>query len=80
MTIWSRAVTSNYLRLLAACFLGSIIGTSVVLYLPSVPSTSVKAMTCLYAIVPFMMISAVRLVRPIVRDLFYTRLPALRHG
>lgn len=71
VTIWSRAVTSNYLRLFAACFLGSIIGTSVVLYLPSVPSTSVKAMTCLYAIVPFMMISAVRLVRPIVRDLFY---------
>ena len=71
VTIWSRAVLSNYLRLFLACCAGSVAGSVAVYYLPSVPASQLKAMTISYAVVPFVMLMSVRLVRPVVRDLLY---------
>lgn len=71
MTIWSRAVVSNYLRLLMACCLGSIIGSIAVYYIPSIPASQLKVMTILYALIPFALLMSTRIVRQVVRDLFY---------
>jgi len=71
-TAWTRAVASNFLRLFIACCLGSIISTSIVYYVPSVPVSELKAMTAFYALLPFTLLSALRVIRSIVRDLFYS--------
>lgn len=71
VTIWSRAMTSNYARLLLACVLGSIIGSVARYYIPSVPASQLRAMTILYSILPFFLLLFLRFVRPTIRDLFY---------
>ena len=71
VTIWSRAMASNYVRLGAACVLGSVIGSVARYYIPSVPASQLKAMTVVYAILSFVFLLALRFVRPVVRDLFY---------
>ena len=71
VTIWSRAVISNFLRLLFACCLGSLAGTIVIYYLPSIPATKFKAFTVCYAFLPFVMIGMLRVVRSVIRDVFY---------
>lgn len=71
VTIWTRAVVSNYLRLFLACALGSIIGSVAVYYIPSVPASQLKAMTILFTLVPFGGVLMTRIVRQVVRDLFY---------
>ncbi|MBQ3288830.1 MAG: hypothetical protein IJH50_05410 [Kiritimatiellae bacterium] len=70
-TIWSRAVTSNFVRLLLACAVGSIAGSVVIYYWPSLSSERLKAMTLAYAAVSFVMLASVRVFRGVVRDLFY---------
>ena len=71
VTIWSRALVSNYLRLFLACCLGSVIGTLIIIYLPFLQVTDIKAMTSLYALLPFVLMTSLRMIRPVVRDLFY---------
>lgn len=71
VTIWSRAVVSNYLRLFLACALGSIVGSVAVYYIPSVPASQLKAMTIIFALVPFAGVLMMRIIRQIIRDLFY---------
>lgn len=71
VTIWSRAVVSNYLRLLLACGLGSIVGSIAIYYIPTVPASQLKLMTILYAMLPFACLMATRILRQVVRDLFY---------
>lgn len=70
-TIWSRAMPSNYFRLLLACCFGSVIGSVARYYIPSVHASQLKAMTLLYALVPFVFLLCLRFVRQIVRDLVY---------
>ena len=70
-TVWSRAMLSNYLRLFAGCFLGSMLGGSVIYY--AVPSlrADVVPLTCAYAVWSCFLLFLVRAMRGIVRDLFY---------
>ncbi len=70
-TIWSRAMASNYLRMLLACFMGSVASSVFVYYWPTVESLQLKATTFIYAVASFVALLAVRSVRGLMRDLFY---------
>lgn len=71
-TVWSRAMLSNYMRLIAACLFGAVMGTVVVYYLPGKSHTvPLKAIALLYAMFSTMGIVMARIVRGVVRDLFY---------
>lgn len=70
-TVWSRAMLSNYLRVFAACVMGSCVGGALVYFAPAISTPGTAQLTFAYAILSFMMLTAIRLVRPVVRDLFY---------
>ena len=70
-TIWSRAVMSNFVRLLAACVVGAVVGSVIIYYWPSMPNMRLEAMTLAYAAVSFIALSSARVLRGVVRDLFY---------
>ena len=70
-TVWSRAMASNYLRMLLACVLGAVAGSVFVYYWPSTESLQIKAITFVYAVASFTALLAVRSARGLVRDLFY---------
>ena len=70
-TVWSRAVGSNYLRLLIACALGAVFGSVFLYYWPSATPTRVNVMTFAYLVVSFSLLLALRIFRGFVRDLFY---------
>ena len=70
-TIWSRAMPSNYLRMLLACVLGAVFGAVFVYYWPSSETVQMKLVAFVYALVSFVALMSVRMVRGLVRDLFY---------
>ena len=70
-TIWSRAMPSNYLRMMIACLVGSAAGSVFVYYWPSAGTQHLKVMTLAYAISSFVALLAVRSVRGLLRDIFY---------
>lgn len=70
-TVWSRAMASNYARLLAACVFGSIIGSIAIYYAPDL-DCELRAMTLLYATASAVALVIIRMTRGLVRDLFYT--------
>ena len=70
-TVWSRAVGSNYLRLLIACVLGAVAGSVFLYYWPSTDPGRVNAMTFTYLVVSFSLLVLIRVFRGFVRDLFY---------
>lgn len=71
-TVWARAMTSNFLRLFLACLFGAMVGTIAFYYLPDlVPQNHRTAFALLYAMMSFLLLSGVRLVRGVVRDTFY---------
>jgi len=70
-TVWSRAMMSNYIRLLLACVGGSLVGTALIYYAPGISNEKLATGTILYALLPFLLISFVRVLRSIVRDMFY---------
>lgn len=70
-TVWSRALGSNYLRLLLACCLGSVAGSVVLYYWPSTLMPHLNVMTLLYATLTFLGLVMLRQCRAAVRDLFY---------
>ena len=70
-TIWSRAVTSNYLRLFLACCLGAVAGSVALYYAPTVKTPEIRVVTVLYALLSFTALLGFRLVRAVVRDMFY---------
>ncbi len=74
-TLWSRALVSNYVRLVLACGVGTAAGCAGVALL-QFPRTHLTAFGILVFALAVLGLSAVRLVRPVVRDLFY----ALDHG
>ena len=71
ITVWSRAFPLNFMRLLAACFLGAAAGSAFVYYWPSLPVARLRAMTLLYGTLTAVALASVRLLRGVVRDLFY---------
>ena len=70
-TVWSRAVTSNFARLLLACAIGVVVSSVFVYYWPSLPAARLRAMTMLFGALSFVATASVRVVRGVVRDLFY---------
>ena len=70
-TIWARAMSSNYLRLLVACLFGSIAGSIAIYYAPGADKFQLKAMTLAYAATSSIAIVCARLFRGLARDLFY---------
>lgn len=71
-TVWSRAMTSNYLRLLMATVFGSVFAAVAFYYLPEiVPDGYLAAFSLLFAMMSFILLSAVRLFRGVARDVFY---------
>ena len=76
VTVWSRAMTSNFARLLVACAAGAIAGSVGVCCAPNVvpddvAPAEVAGATLVYFLVSFLLLSAARLARPVVRDVFY---------
>ena len=71
VTVWSRAMLSNYVRLFLATSAGAALGCVVIYYLPSVPCEKLKAMTLMYGLLSFVFLAGVRIIRPIIRDAFY---------
>ena len=71
VTAWARALGSNYVRLFLACVFGSVIGTALVYYAPNVPARQYKAFLLLYALLSFVSLLSFRVLRGLVRDLFY---------
>jgi UDP-N-acetylmuramyl pentapeptide phosphotransferase/UDP-N-acetylglucosamine-1-phosphate transferase len=71
-TIWSRAMLSNYMRLIVACLFGAVLGSVVIYYLPgSDHSVSLKAVTLFYAALSTIGMLLTRTVRGLFRDIFY---------
>ena len=70
-TVWSRAMGSNYARLLLACVFGSVAGSVFIYYWPSTVANNLNAMTVFYAIMSFVLLMGLRVFRSTVRDLFY---------
>ena len=71
-TVWSRAMLSNYMRLVVACMFGAVLGSVVIYYLPgSVHKVPLKAITLFYAMLSTVGIVMTRTIRNVVRDLFY---------
>ncbi len=70
-TIWSRAVGSNYVRLFLGCIFGSVAGSVIAYYLPAFSPTKIVSITIVYALMAFVMLVAIRVLRAFVRDLFY---------
>ena len=69
-TVWSRAMTSNYARLLFACIVGGIVGSAAIYYSPAY-NYQLKAMTVMYPLLSFIALSLLRNLRMILRDSFY---------
>ena len=70
-TVWSRAMVSNFARLMIACAVGVVVSSVFVYYWPSLPAARLRAMTLLFGALSFVGIASVRVLRGIVRDLFY---------
>ena len=76
VTVWSRAMTSNFARMLIACAVGAIVGGVGVYYALGASSGNIQmsdmiAATLLYFLLSFVLIASARLARPLVRDTFY---------
>ncbi len=75
-TVWSRAMGSNFVRLLLACAFGSIVGGVGVYYAPRtlpehIATSEMFGSVLVYFLLTFVLIAMARLARPVVRDLFY---------
>ncbi len=69
-TIWSRAFISNYVRLAAACLVGTVTGSAAFI-LFGYPHRHMLSFSMLFCVLLVVALSLVRLVRPVVRDFFY---------
>lgn len=69
-TAWSRALLSNYVRLFAAVGCGSAL-SCVIVVLGNVPHSHMLVFTMVYGAFALVGLIAVRMVRAMLRDLFY---------
>ena len=67
---WGRAMVVNYMRLFAACILGSL-GGAVLAILAAVALPRISAFTALFCSSSILLAMSVRFVRVAVRDIFY---------
>ena len=76
VTVWSRAMASNFVRLFLACASGAVVGGVGVYYAPNTLPSHIATSEIFGAILvnfllSFVLIAMARLARPVVRDLFY---------
>jgi FlaA1/EpsC-like NDP-sugar epimerase len=71
VTVWARAMVSNYLRLFVACVFGAVLGAVGVYYSSIGPSVSCIAFPVLFMLLAFSALLGVRFLRPIVRDVIF---------
>ncbi len=69
-TVWSRAMPSNYARLLLACVIGGVVGSVAIYYSPAY-NYQLKPMTVMYPLMSFVAISLLRNLRAMAKDIFY---------
>ncbi len=69
-TIWGRAQMSNYIRLALACFVGTMGGSAAIILL-HYPHRHLVAFSALYFSLSLLALCGIRLLRAIVRDVFY---------
>jgi len=70
-TAWSRATSSNYMRLFLACVFGSLLGSAVIYYFPGPFQGQLSVMTVFFAMLSFIVLAGGRSVRSLARDIFY---------
>lgn len=70
-TLWTRAATSNYVRLFFSCTLGAIISSAIIYYIPNFDERDLTEVTVLFAVTGFIGLMGIRFFRAIVRDIFY---------
>jgi FlaA1/EpsC-like NDP-sugar epimerase len=76
VTVWSRAMTSNFARMLVACAAGAVAGSIGLCFAPNVVPddtavADIAGATLVYFLVSFLFLASARLARPVVRDVFY---------
>ena len=71
VTVWPRAVLSNFFRLMLAAVFGAVIGTVGIYFAPGISFYKLRVSFPLFALLPFCGFVAIRIIRPVVRDLFY---------
>ena len=70
-TVWGRAMISNYARLFVAVFVGTLAGSAAII-LFRYPHTHLMAFSGLFFALSFLALGSLRLMRPVLRDLFYS--------
>lgn len=80
-TVWPRAMVSNYMRLVLACFLGAVCGAAAYYYyyyfcyaaesLPGYPADELPLLALLFALVSAFLLVLLRIFRCLCRDMFY---------
>ena len=70
-TVWSRALISNYVRLALAVFVGTM-GGSAGIILFRYPHAHLMAFSGLFFALSTLALSGLRMLRPVLRDLFYS--------
>ncbi len=70
-TVWARAMLSNFFRLGMGCAVGAMLGSLIIYYLPELHPSKLISATVIYFVISFVMVVAVRMLRPFVRDIFY---------
>ena len=70
-TVWSRAQISNYMRLALAVFVGTM-GGSAGIILFRYPHAHLMAFSGLFFALSTLALSGLRMLRPVLRDLFYS--------
>ncbi len=70
-TVWSRAMLSNYIRLAAACVLGSLLAGAGIAFALDVPHGALLWHCAEYAVAAFVFLLLGRVVRALVRDILY---------
>ena len=71
-TVWSRAQFSNYIRLVAAVFFGSLFSCAIILSVADVQYLKMMRYTVLFFLIATVGLISVRVVRQIARDFFYS--------
>lgn len=71
VTVWARAMVSDYLRLTLACVFGAVFGAVALYYSPVGATLSLFSFSLLFAFLCFVALLTVRFVRPVARDVFF---------
>ena len=69
-TVWGRAPLSSYMRLAFACLCGTVTGSAAIVLL-NYPHRQLALTSILFFSLSVLALVSIRLVRPVLRDLFY---------